>query len=170
MPESKLPTNIDWYRDATKWLVATSGAAIVLGYGFVSSGSEDRVSPWVFAIASLVLLLSIGAGILCHFWILSYANEFENREAASPAAKAVFVPKLERAGGWVAFFYHPMMWGFFLGMVLFTGFCAYRVFVPHAAQSTPTLVAGPNGDAPFALVDGTRKVVWLLKSGKNGYA
>jgi hypothetical protein len=169
MPESNLPTHIDWYRDATKWLVTTSGAAIVLGYGFVSTGDADQVSRWAFALSSVVLLVSIFAGILCHFWLLSYANEFENREALLAAHKPAPLTHVNRARAWVAFFYHPMMWAFFIGMALFTTFCAYRIFVPPAASSSPMLVAGPASDIPFALVDGSRKVVWLLKPGKNGY-
>jgi hypothetical protein len=164
--ETKVPTNLDWYRDATKWLVTISGAAIVFGYGFVAATGSDDSERLAFTVSSSVLLMSILGGIVCHFWILKWANAFEGLAVATEHAKITSLEESKaKAAKWLQFWYHVMMWPFFAGMVSFTFFCGFRVWHSKASEPPEPIVfsATVAGETSIVFVDHRRHSVWLLK-------
>ncbi len=169
-PETKLGTNLDWYRDATKWLVTTAGAAIVFGYGFAVTVDAGRLEHIAFTASSVALLISIYAGIQCHFWILSYANASESLPLATDLNdKAKLEATKKRAQGRVPLYYKWLIWPFFIGMAVFTVFCGYRIWKPKPTD-VPTITVAPSGAGASSVVniiDQHTGVVWVLSNNQG---
>lgn len=171
--DGKLPTNLDWYRDASKWLVTTSGAAIVFGYGLVAAAGVSMTERIAFLVSGGFLLASVLAGILCHFWILTLANAHEKLSTGLTLVEATrFDARRTKAKRLIGRTYLFMMWPFFLGMAVFVAFCTYRVFWPATAKEVPTpptVLAGSGDDVVAVLYDPQQKRVLLLQRTGTGY-
>lgn len=169
VPERSVPTNLDWYRDATKWLVTISGAAIVFGYGFVA-GSAEYWPKLAFTVSSAILLISILGGIVCHFWILKWANAFEALALVKDATKeAALTASKTKAATWLQRWYHVMMWPFFAGMVSFTAFCGYLVWQSKAPDHKQPVVLVGGNNSGVVYVDHDGKAIWVLKQAGTKY-
>jgi hypothetical protein len=164
--EVKLGTNLDWYRDSTKWLVTTAGAAIVFGYGFAATIDSGRVELIAFTASSVALLISIYAGIQCHFWILSYANASESLPQTTDVSdKARLETTKARAKKRVPLYYKILIWPFFIGMSIFTLFCGYRIWKPKLTTGAPVITiasSSSNSPAVTTIVDQQTGFVWVL--------
>jgi hypothetical protein len=79
---------LEWYRESTKWLVTISGAAIVLGLGWVVDGKFAVVGKSLFSLAGGCLLLCCGFGILAVFKMADYEGSRQNGGDADPRAIA----------------------------------------------------------------------------------
>ena len=171
--DGKLPTNLDWYRDASKWLVTTSGAAIVFGYSLVAAAGVSMTERIAFLVSGGFLLASVLGGILCHFWILTFANAHEKLSTGPTLEEATRLDTTRtKAKRLIRGTYLLMMWPFFAGMAVFIIFCTYRVFWPATAKevpSPPTVLAGSGNDVVAVLYDPQRRRVFLLQRTGAGF-
>jgi hypothetical protein len=170
--DGKLATHIDWYRDATRWLVTTSGAAIVFGYGFVSGNEAGRLERVAFTVSGAILLMSVFGGIASHFWILRYARAVERLTVATDAAKRERLEAVMRdTHKWMPVYSGLMLWAFFAGMAVFVFFCGYRIWNPPPRQpSQPSVLTWTtDNNTALAVVDSDRRGVWILTRSAKSY-
>jgi len=141
---TELPKTLDWYRDATKWVVAASAGALVLGLGFFGETSSSW-QRWIFSSVAVLLLVALAAGWLAHLWLLEFGKLWENRSRIDPAdADTISVNEtrqqrfLRRVRG----AYLTLLAAFFAGMALFALGCGLRMWLAEPKHTFAVSVSG----------------------------
>jgi len=157
--DSGLTQDIDWYREATQWLVTLATGSVVVGLGVFKDATLGRFAIGLFSFACLLLLISIVAGILCHWWMISYAGHYQealrsgNQDSKTKAAREL------RRGGRA---FRVLLGSFLFGLATFALFVLSYLWSPrHPATSTcPVAVEAPAGG--LLLVDSCRSLAWVV--------
>src|ERR1044072_221580 len=168
--DGELPTNLDWHREAAKWLMTTSGAAVVFSYGFTTDASLAARAPILASDGPL--LLSIWFGIRCYLWILSYANSVEllGHSGLGAQDKQRIEEKRKHAGRRITPSFKEMIYAFFAGILILVLLGAMRVLFPVTAAVAPTqaVAAGGDPDVAAVLFDPRNERVDLLTRQQGG--
>lgn len=104
---SELPKTIEWFLDATKWIVSLATGSLLLGGSWVASAKpEAGLHKFVFVAGTLVMALCVVAGARALICFVRWANELEidtlreqlqrKAEAQLEAARQAETQALER--------------------------------------------------------------------------
>lgn len=66
---------LEWYRDATKWMMAVAGGTIVLGAGWIIDERPGTLTIAVYSASALILLISSFFSVLAMFKYADFAKE-----------------------------------------------------------------------------------------------
>lgn len=146
-PPVEVPKTLDWYRDATKWLVAASAATLVLGLGFFGETSVSALRA-LFTFAGLLFLASLAAGALAHLWILEFGKLWENRGLLGPEnVEDIRANEREqvRYQRKIRIAYCALLWTFFIGMAAFALTCGVRMWLAKSkGQQDARIIFSPR--------------------------
>lgn len=122
-----LPRTMEWYRDLTKWLVALSFGAVVLGLGFIKETPFNTLQKAAFSLSGILLAASASTGIFCNLWISNLGNSLENIDRLKNSGgeeKEIqkFEQKTVKAGKFINYSYKSLILTFFLGIASFIAF------------------------------------------------
>ena len=171
-----LPTTIDWYRQAANWLVGLSTGA--LGVGLTLADRVQAQSVWVqrlFLFSGLAFLIAVIAGVRFYLWIITYANQREQRDKATkPEDIAAAEQRMATAVRRYSLMYGVLLWSFTIGVGLAAVDIVMLVAREHPTPGHWTIVSSP---VPLAgcetrpgtfLLNADTSAVWLLERSDSG--
>jgi hypothetical protein len=151
---------LEWYRESTKWLVAISGATIVLGMGWVIDGAFGVVGRALFTLAGACLLIASGCGILAVFKM----NDYESSKSAADAARVARGASDRRAANrW----FRLTFLLFFLGLASMVAAGLWLIWIepgePEADARFEVVAVAGEGGVAGVLIDREAEAMFLIK-------
>lgn len=172
-PPPEIPKTLEWYREAAKWLTATSAATLVLGLGYFGE-TRDLWLRWIFTISGVLLIVALGSGALTHLWIIEFGKLWEKRgNLTDDTKKQANQNQRERYLQHMRLSYYVVIGATFVGILGFGIACGIRMWrslpkpsliVTSRPASDELMLTNPsNGETWVAVQDSGGGIVWKRK-------
>ena len=155
-----IPKGIDYYRDATKWLVALSSGAIVFAFGFFQQGEHSLYEKIIFSLSGFFFFVAVFSGIWSHLNLIELASY---REKKSQIDKTKDIERLNKNK---SFYFNILIFSFSLGMFTLVGFGFMKIFSDNDRQEKNNEIifyqVGADDQKSYILMDRNSNKAWIV--------